>query len=99
MADLSKLLGAKTCVYCNFSECICPQSKQKSRIISSIKEVNVKSKKWVTVVNGTLDKQTFITLKKVLGTGGTCIQNCISLRGRIQNRVKSLLHKLGYEII
>ena len=97
MTDLLKLNFDKYCVHCNFLQCICPQKNNLKKIISAIKQLNVKNKKWVTNIYGNIEKSTFIYLKKYLGTGGTYEDKCVSLRGKIKNRVKQVLLNLSYD--
>lgn len=96
--DLFKLTRAE-CVHCNFTTCVCPTAKESNKVISVIKENQIKGQKWSTDVYGDIDKDTFSTLKKILGTGGTYQKNHVSLRGKIHYRVKNVLLTLGYTVL
>ena len=96
---LKKFLNHKHCIYCNYEYCICPSKRTMGSYVSSIKEEKVKGKKYVTNIYGSLEKATFISLKKILGTGGTFNNSIISLRGQIEKRVRKVLEDMNYRVI
>lgn len=96
--DLFKIVRPE-CVRCNFTECICPTTKDSLKVISAIKEVRIKGNKWVTEIYGGLDYEVFCKLKKILGTGGTYEREHGVLRGKILNRVRDVLIKLDYKLL
>ena len=96
--DLFKLLKPN-CRLCNFIKCICPTQKSLKKNISTIKEEQVKSRKWVTLVYGDVDNDTLQILRKNLGTGGTLIKDHLRMQGKIKSRVKATLLKHKYTIL
>lgn len=96
--NLFKLIK-KICVRCNYSNCICPTAKETTKKISVIKETRIKRDKFITEIHGDIQKDTFLTLKSELGTGGQLDKNYLYLRGCVANRAKAILLRMGFEVL